>query len=1149
MRKQIGCLTLALALCLTLLPSAALAAEEGEAVVSAGEQADSPAEMADAAPASGGADEDDETGGADASLSIVSAPPSTEITKTYGEDIDLEFKFDVPGGGSGGENIEVHYYVVPVDDRIPTTKGYTKASDGRVIFALCTPDPLTAGDYRFYFTAAYQEYTVESACYNIHVTKVDMTLQAGTFGIEDGPSAAAAFTYGDIIYVKGTLKRTDAATDGTAVTSQAADVKQVEVSCGDKTLATAEISGETFSIPVDTRELGAGPHTLTVQYAGSQNLKQAKEDVTVTIARKVVTPKIEVNGTYTYDNGHEITPDFQVYDGETVIPDSEYTSEITNNTEPGTGYIHIADKDGGNYEVDNTTQTFTIEKAISGTKTMAVTVPDAAKDNNCLTLPDLPQGAHYTLKGLSAAAKDSAAGTQALFPDDAVTWVDGNTLTFKTMKLDAGYSATMTFLVTGAKYYQDYDVVVTVKVVERPQKPLAVSMSGWTYGGTLNSPEFTAPEDMLGTAEITYEKKDASGGYGQVPAPASATDAGDYRVTVRCETSDEIFIGAQTFTIAPRSIEGAVVTVPALTYTGNTQSIADNASVTLNGIPLTKADFQFTGTFSADQVGTYQAQVWGIGNYTGCVAVTWQIAPKTVTADVTVNGGPFTYTGGEIKPAVTVKDGETTIPDTEYTLSYSRNQDAGMGLVTVVDREGGNYTVSGQAQFEIRKAAQPITAAPLSAVYGEQDRTLTVTGAQGQLTYAVKPGSEDIISISADGVLTFKKAGTATILVNAAETNNYQPSSTVEATVTVGKAAAIIKAADRSAYTGAAVPDLSSPKPGTDYTVSGMIGDDEPEGVTVSLAYASQPDMSKAGTFVIRPSVTGTDGRYDFTCEDGTLTIALRPSSGGGSGRTTYPVNAPAADHGTVTVSPKNAAKGDTVTITAKPDSGYMLDTVTVTDQNGNKLTLKEDGDGKYTFTMPAGRIEIKAVFAESGGTSGLFDDVPADAYYAKAVEWAVENGITNGKGNGLFGSNDPCTRGQIVTFLWRAAGSPAPKGTAAVSADVLPGSYCYDAVAWALENGITMGLADGTFGVNQPCTRGQAVTVLFRATAGDAVMLQELVSGYADARAVPGYALPAMNWALSGGVVQGSGGRLLPHHTCTRAQIVTFLYRAYQGK
>ena len=851
MRKRIGCLALALALCLTLLPQAALAVEDD----GAGAQADSSAERADAVPASGGADEmGDETGGAGAAFSIVSGPDSKDtITKTYGEKFSLTFTFNVPDDDPRA-NILFNYYMGK------QVKGTGTTSSNEFTFTFNDTDTssgakaLPAADYAFYFTAKYKAYSLRSETYTVRIEPAGMTLQAGTFGSEDDTAETAAFTYGDTLYVKGTLKRTDTVADDSE--------KYVAVSCGDKTLGAAEVSGEAFRIPVDTRKLGAGPHTLTVRYAGSQNLTQAQANVNVTVSRKPVTPEIRVSGTYAY-TGQPITPGFQVYDGDTEIPADEYTYEVTNNTEPGAGCIQIADAAGGNYAIAGATQSFTIDRAVySGTTTMAITVPDAAKDNNRLTLPDLPQGARYTVKELSAATKEGAAGSQTLFPADAVTWADdGKSLTFKTEKLEAGYSATMTFSVKDAKYYQDYDVVVTVKVVERPQKHLAVSMSGWTYGDTPDSPDFTAPSGALGTAEITYEKKGASGGYTQVSAP---TDAGDYRVTVRCETSDEIFVGSAAFTIAPKSIEGAAVTAPALTYTGTPQSIADGTTVTLAGTPLvTNTDFRFDGTFSADKAGSYQAQVRGTGNYSGCVDVPWKIDPKTVTADVTVNGGPFTYTGSEIRPAVTVKDGETSIPDTEYTLSYSRSQNAGMGTVTVMDREGGNYTVSGQAQFEIRQADQLVTAAPLSAVYGESGRTLTVTGAQGQLAYAVKPGGEDILSVSADGVLTFKKAGTAVVLITAAETNNYKPSNTAEVPVTVAKASAVIRAADRSAYIGAAAPDLSSPKQGTDYTVSGMVGGDQPEGITVSLAYASQPDMSKAGTFVIHPSVLRRWKRQD----------------------------------------------------------------------------------------------------------------------------------------------------------------------------------------------------------------------------------------------------------------------------------------------
>ena len=287
-------------------------------------------------------------------------------------------------------------------------------------------------------------------------------------------------------------------------------------------------------------------------------------------------------------------------------------------------------------------------------------------------------------------------------------------------------------------------------------------------------------------------------------------------------------------------------------------------------------------------------------------------------------------------------------------------------------------------------------------------------------------------------------------------------------------------------------------------------------------------------------------GTQETTVEAETIAKLTRPSSGGSSSSSdrSYAVSVPSAKNGDVTVSPKNASKGDRVTITVTPDKGYELDSLTVKDASGNKLKLTDKGNGKYTFTMPGSKVTVSAEFVEEQADS-TFTDVAVDAYYADAVAWAVKNGITNGKGNGLFGSNDPCTRGQIVTFLWRAAGSPAPKGTAAVPADVLPGSYCYNAVAWALENGITNGLADGTFGVNNTCTRGQSVTFLYRAM-GTA---PTTVNGFTDV-AADSFCAEAVTWAVENGVTNGTtASTFSPSNGCTRAQIVTFLYRAYQGK
>ena len=248
-----------------------------------------------------------------------------------------------------------------------------------------------------------------------------------------------------------------------------------------------------------------------------------------------------------------------------------------------------------------------------------------------------------------------------------------------------------------------------------------------------------------------------------------------------------------------------------------------------------------------------------------------------------------------------------------------------------------------------------------------------------------------------------------------------------------------------------------------------------------------------------------------------------------------------------MTVSTKNATSGSTVTITVKPDDGFKLDELTVIDKNGNELKLTDKGNGKYTFTMPASKVEVNAAFVKEVETSP-FSDVSTSAYYYEAVKWAQEKGITGGIGNGLFVPNQPCTRAQIVTFLWRAAGSPVVNYAMNMS-DVPEGSYYAEAVRWALSEGITTGTTGSTFSPDETCTRAQAVAFLFRYTASEAVTLQELVSGFSDADSVPGYALPAMNWALAEEIVQGNGSKLMPNDSCTRAQIVTFLFRAYQDK
>ena len=335
------------------------------------------------------------------------------------------------------------------------------------------------------------------------------------------------------------------------------------------------------------------------------------------------------------------------------------------------------------------------------------------------------------------------------------------------------------------------------------------------------------------------------------------------------------------------------------------------------------------------------------------------------------------------------------------------------------------------------------------------------------------------------------------------------------------------------------------------YNLNNGTATGNPDSYTVESDAITLNTPTRPGYTFTGWSGTGLDGENNMTVTiptgstgERSYTAHWRYNGGGSGGSSSYPITIPGkTENGTVTVSPRSAEKGDTVTITAKPDSGYQLDDLTVTDKNGKELKLTDKGNGKYTFTMPASKVEVNATFVKEVEISP-FSDVSTSAYYYEAVKWAQEKGITGGIGNGLFGPNQPCTRAQIVTFLWRAAGSPEPKSMSSFS-DVSADSYYAKAVAWAVENGITTGTGDGKFSPDATCTRAQSVTFLFRA-------IGKLVDSKAEFSDVltDSYYANAVAWAVENGVTNGIGDGLFgPDNSCTRAQIVTFLYRTYQGK
>ena len=556
-------------------------------------------------------------------------------------------------------------------------------------------------------------------------------------------------------------------------------------------------------------------------------------------------------------------------------------------------------------------------------------------------------------------------------------------------------------------------------------------------------------------------------------------------------------------------------------------------------------------------VGTAAVKITGIGNYTGEIATNFTIIAKQLTAldfsgitvtkiyDSTTEAGTLTGTVGFNGKVSTDDIFIKAIPSMYADANVGTNKTVTLAL-SLEGADKANYALAdGEETHEFTNAS--ITEADGSVIapkrvdelrYNGKMQTLVTGGSSttGEIQYRL--GESGTYGTTLPQA---KDAGSYTVYYKVVGDSNHKDVEEDFVTVEIKAAELTVTAKDKNAYIGGKAPDLSKPELNKDYTVDGLIGKDHLTKEPILAYDPAMPDMTKIGE-AAKIIANGADAgsNYSITYAAGKLILSRRSSS---RGSVTYPVNVPdKTAHGTVTVSPRYAERGFTVTITVKPDSGYVLETISVTDKNGNDLKLTDKGGGKYTFTMPTSKVEIKVTFMEDNSVLNFFYDVPNDAYYYEAVKWAVENGITGGVGNSLFAPNQPCTRAQIVTFLWRAAGSPEPKNMSNFS-DVPADSYYAKAVAWAVENGITTGMGDGKFSPDATCTRAQSVTFLFRASKASA----NGAPAFSDVAATAYYA-EAVKWATNNGITNGIGDNLFgSDNDCTRAQIVTFLYRMYQ--
>ena len=629
---------------------------------------------------------------------------------------------------------------------------------------------------------------------------------------------------------------------------------------------------------------------------------------------------------------------------------------------------------------------------------------------------------------------------------------------------------------------------------------------------------------------------------GDFPEGSTIKDAGTYiaSITVGDETAK------LTYAISPKALKASEVSaIPSgnLEYDGQEQTYTLAAS---NDYTLTNNVQKNAGTYNVTVALADKDNTQWVGGEIGDLTYSFKIDPKPVTVtakdQVTRIGQPLaalTYTcdpapcaGDSFTGELATNANKDQLSD-QYTISQG---DLSLGNNYTITFVPGKYTVTDKLPQPDFKFGDGL----ISKTYGDEPFTVAATGAAEGSTVSYTSDKTSVATVDSDGHVTIVGAGEATITATAAETADYV-SASASYTLTVARAELTITAKNQSAYVGDAAPELGADS----YTVEGLVNGDALTTLpTVQYVdengQQAEPDMTKTGETIIRVGGAAASGNYVIVAfTDGKLTVSARPySGGGGGGRTpTYPVTTPSG----VDSSKKSAAKGDVVTITVKPEPGFEVEEVIVTDAKGNQIKVTANADGTFSFIQPDSQVEVQTVYAEAGGP---FRDVARSDYFYDAVTWAKDNNITGGVGDDLFGADRSCTRAQIVTFLWRAAGSPEPKGAVNMT-DVPADAYYAKAVAWAIENGVTSGTGAGQFSPDATCTRAQGVTFLYRAAGSPAV------TGSAGFQDVSGsdYFAAAVAWAKANDITDGVGNGLFgSKNSCTRAQIVTFLYLSQQA-
>ena len=981
-------------------------------------------------------------------------------------------------------------------------------------------------------------------------------------------------------------------------------LKTGKTGAGTVTVYYKGTSGTTYSKDTNPpTEVGTYDVTFNVADGTNYNAASGLHYGTLTIQAKDVTGLTAVIGDQTTAKGEGqfVDPVIKGVKGETLEGTLTYAYGSETDKTHAEVVTMLATKDTDD-AVDLTYTFIPTSTNYTGTKTgtFKVTVKDiaftvdggsTADASNAINelISDTTYGATWneriSLKPITATVgTDTKEGTYTIIPDSGALTdrpgVSAGNYTVKFSSSDGAYTDVTVFngsITVTAK-------PVTVSGITASSKPYdgntnaTVNASTATITGKVDGDDLTVDAS---SASATFDNKNVDTdktvtftGYS-----LSGTDAGNYTLaTTGNQTEAKADITARTLSITDAAVSNkpydgnTTATVTDVTFgnlvvgesltvgtdytvsgvfnsadaaTDRTVTVTVTLNDTVKNYALPTATFAKTGvsinkidhpTYGTTQTGGTNALRTTAGEKTynlpcsELAGFAYTVTAKTtanIVADVdpTIAGTVLTYTSKVCAAAnetdtITIKIESTNYNDITLTLTVTATDKTPVTISGLTATTGLTYNGSAQTGYTGTASYSPAwSGTPVVTYYLNDGTTKTTTANSGAAGEGLAP----------------KNAGNYKVTIAIPDSDSaYTGNATLN--FTIAKRTISVKADNKSMTVNGTLPA---------FTVSYgdfASGDSEANVIETKATASCTADGTSTGSFPITVSGTttlksGMDTNYQVgTPENGTLTVNPAYSGGGGSYTPSYTVSVDKTENGTITVSPKSASKGDTVTITVKPDKGYELEMLKALDKNGDALKLTEK-NGKYTFTMPAGKVTVKGSFVEEV----LFDDVKVGDYFYEAVRWAVKGGITNGVGNDLFAPNQPCTRGQIVTFLWRAAGSPEPKNMSSF-ADVPADAFYAKAVAWAVENAITGGTGDGKFSPDATCTRAQSVTFLYRAAGSPKV------SGSAEFGdvATNAYYADAVAWAAKNGITGGIGGGLFGSgNDCTRAQIVTFLYRS----